>query len=135
MGFHKVAPFYYTGWHEPATELQYLVNQKEFDKLSDKNKEILTVAMKAAAYDMYIMNYHESAMAWADIASEFPHIKIKTFPEEIMNAMKAANQKLLKEMSAENPLFKETMDSQAEYLKKVRVWTKMSDYDYLKDNL
>ncbi len=26
MGFHKIAPYYYTGWHEPATELQFLVN-------------------------------------------------------------------------------------------------------------
>ncbi|WP_455199291.1 TRAP transporter substrate-binding protein, partial [Kaarinaea lacus] len=24
MGFHKIAPYYYTGWHEPATELQFL---------------------------------------------------------------------------------------------------------------
>ena len=28
MGFHKIAPYYYTGWHEPATELQYLVNKR-----------------------------------------------------------------------------------------------------------
>ncbi len=33
MGFHKIAPYYYTGWHEPATELQYLVNKKAFEKL------------------------------------------------------------------------------------------------------
>ncbi len=51
MGFHKIAPYYYTGWHEPATELQFLVNQREFKKLSDQNKEILTVAMKFSAYD------------------------------------------------------------------------------------
>ncbi len=28
MGFHKIAPYYYTGWHEPATELQFLVNKR-----------------------------------------------------------------------------------------------------------
>ena len=33
MGFHKIAPFYYTGWHEPASELQFLVNKAAFDKL------------------------------------------------------------------------------------------------------
>ena len=33
MGFHKIAPYYYTGWHEPATDLQFLVNKKAFDKL------------------------------------------------------------------------------------------------------
>ena len=35
MGFHKVAPYYYTGWHEPASEMQFIVNTKKFDKLPD----------------------------------------------------------------------------------------------------
>jgi len=33
MGFHKVAPYYYTGWHEPASEMQFLVNKRAFNKL------------------------------------------------------------------------------------------------------
>ncbi|GAB6190691.1 TRAP transporter substrate-binding protein [Desulfocastanea catecholica] len=33
MGFHKVAPFYYAGWHEPASDMQFLINKREFDKL------------------------------------------------------------------------------------------------------
>ena len=135
MGFHKVAPYYYTGWHEPGTELQFMVNKKAYDKLPDNYKEILRVAMRTAAYDMYAMNYHQSAEAWEKIATDFPHIKIKTFPTEVMNAMKAANTKLLKEKSEGQPLLKEILDSQAAYLKRVRAWTKMSDYDYLKDNL
>jgi TRAP-type mannitol/chloroaromatic compound transport system substrate-binding protein len=135
MGFHKIAPYYYTGWHEPATELQFLVNKKKFDKLSDKNKEILRVAMKLAAYDMYIQNYHMSADAWASIATEYPNIKIKTFPKEVMDAMKKANEELLVEYSKDNPLLKEILDSQKAYMKKARAWTEMSDYLYLKDNL
>jgi TRAP-type mannitol/chloroaromatic compound transport system substrate-binding protein len=91
--------------------------------------------MRTASYDMYAQNYHESAVAWDAIATEFPHIKVKTFSKDIIDAMKAANQKLLKQMSDEYPLFKETMDSQAEYQKKARVWTQISDFDYLKDNL
>jgi TRAP-type mannitol/chloroaromatic compound transport system substrate-binding protein len=30
MGFQKIAPYYYTGWHEPATELQFMVNKEAF---------------------------------------------------------------------------------------------------------
>jgi len=135
MGFHKVAPYYYTGWHEPATELQFLVNTKKYDKLSDKNKEILRVAMRLAAYDMYIDNYNMSATAWSQIASEYPNIKIKTLPKPIIDAMKKVNQELLGEYAKANPLLKEILDSQANYQKKVRPWTEMSDYLYLKDNL
>ena len=31
--FQKIAPYYYTGWHEPATELQFMVNKEAFDAL------------------------------------------------------------------------------------------------------
>jgi TRAP-type mannitol/chloroaromatic compound transport system substrate-binding protein len=135
MGFNKIAPYYYTGWQEPATELQFLVNTKKWKSLSDKNQEILRVAMRLAAYDMYIQNYHLSSEAWAKISSDYPNIKIKTFSKPIMDAMKAADKELLAEKVKGHPLLKEIVDSQDAYLKKVREWTKMSDYLYLKDNL
>lgn len=135
MGFHKVAPYYYTGWHEPATELQFLVNEKAYNKLPKDLQAILLTAMKISSYNMYIQNYDMSATAWSKIATEYPDIKIKTFPKPIMDAMKQANKELLTEMSKDHPLLKEVLDSQAAYQKKAREWTKMSDYLYLKDNL
>ena len=41
MGFHKVAPYYYTGWHEPGAELQFLVNQRALNKLPKDLQQIL----------------------------------------------------------------------------------------------
>jgi len=135
MGFHKIAPYYYTGWHEPATELQFLVNEKSYNKLPKDLQQILLTAMRVSAYDMYIQNYDMSATAWSTMEKEFPNIKVKTFPKEVMDAMKKANDELLAEKSAGNPLLKEVLDSQKAYQKKARKWTEMSDYLYLKDNL
>ncbi len=135
MGFHKIAPYYYTGWHEPATELQFLVNERAFKKLPKDLQEILVTAMKLSSYDMYIQNYDMSAKAWDSIAKEYPNIKIKTLPKEVMDAMKKANDELLVEMTKDQPLLKEVLDSQKAYQKKARAWTEMSDYLYLKDNL
>ena len=67
MGFHKIAPYYYTGWHEPASELQFLINRRSWDQLPSDLQEILRIAMRAAAYDMYARSYHESAVNWASI--------------------------------------------------------------------
>ncbi len=135
MGFHKIAPYYYTGWHEPASELQVIVNKRKFNKLPKDLQIILTTAIRVSAYDMYIQNYDMNATAWAKMKKEQPNIKVKTFPKEIMDAMKKANQELREEMSAKSPLLKEVLDSQDAYMKKAREWTKMSDYLYLKDNL
>jgi TRAP-type mannitol/chloroaromatic compound transport system substrate-binding protein len=135
MGFQKIAPYYYTGWHEPATELQFLVNKAKFDKLPPHLKAILTTAMEFAAYDMYARSYHESAVGLASLAKEFPDVKIRTFSPEIIAAMKKANDELIKADMAKDPMFKKIMESQAAYLKMSRRWTEISDYRYLKDNM
>ena len=135
MGFHKIAPFYYTGWHEPASEMQFIVNRKIFDKLPMDLQEILRVSIRVAAYDMYAQNYQMNADAWKKMKNQFPNIKVKTLPKEIMDQLKIANKDLRAELSKKSPLLKEVLDHQDKYLKKVREWTKMSDYLYLKDNL
>lgn len=131
MGFHKVAPFYYTGWHEPASELQFLINKRKWDKLPEDLQEILRVAMRSVAYDMYIHTYHSSAENWATMKSEFPDIKVKTFPPDVMKALAKANEELLNEKAAADPLAKEIIESQKKYLKMVRPWTEISDKAYL----
>ena len=135
MGFQKIAPYYYTGWHEPATELQFMVNKEAFDALPSHLQEILTIAMQYAAYDMYARSYHDSAVNWASIEQEYPEVKIRTFAPEIIAAMKEANQALLEESAASNPMFREILASQTAYMKIARKWTEISDYAYLKDNL
>jgi TRAP-type mannitol/chloroaromatic compound transport system substrate-binding protein len=135
MGFQKIAPYYYTGWHEPATELQFMVNQEKFDALPDHLQEILTIAMQYAAYDMYARSYHESAVNWASIEKEYPEVKIRTFSPEIIAAMKQSNEELLAASAASDPVFKEILDSQNAYKKMARKWTEISDYAYLKDNI
>jgi TRAP-type mannitol/chloroaromatic compound transport system substrate-binding protein len=135
MGFHKVAPYYYTGWHEPASEMHFMVNKKVFDKLPKHLQAILENSMKLAAYNMYAQNYDMNATAWKKMKEEYPSIQVKTFPKEVMDAMKKANKELREELSAKSPELKEVLDSQDEYIKKVREWTKMSDYLYIKDNI
>jgi TRAP-type mannitol/chloroaromatic compound transport system substrate-binding protein len=135
MGFHKVAPYYYTGWHEPASEMQFMVNKDSFNKLPKDLQKILVVAMRVAAYDMYIQDYDLNATAWQEMKKEYPNIQVKTLPKDVMDALKKANKELRVDLSAKNPLLKEILDSQDAYMKKVREWSKMSDYLYLKDNL
>jgi TRAP-type mannitol/chloroaromatic compound transport system substrate-binding protein len=135
MGFHKVAPYYYTGWHEPASEMHFIINTKKFEKLPEDLKQIMLTAIRVSAYDMYIQNYDMNANAWQQMKAEYPNIQVKTFSKPIMDEMKKANQELRAEMSSKSPLLKEILDSQDAYMKKAREWTKMSDFLYLKDNL
>jgi len=131
MGFHKIAPYYYTGWHEPGTELQFLVNKRTFEKLPADLQEILTTAMRVAAYDMTIKSHHESGENWATMKAEFPNVEVKTFPDAVIAALRKANDELLAEHAAKDPLAKEILESQDGYMKTVRQWTDIADRAYL----
>ncbi|MGK0255445.1 MAG: TRAP-type mannitol/chloroaromatic compound transport system substrate-binding protein [Arcobacteraceae bacterium] len=131
MGFHKIAPYYYTGWHEPASEMHFFINQKAFKELPQEYQSILKTAMKVATAEMYIDNYNLNVIAWEQMKKEFPNIKVKTFPKKVLQDMKVSSDKVMEKYSQENKLFKEIYQSQQNYLKKARVWTTISEYDYI----
>lgn len=135
MGFHKVAPFYYTGWHEPASEMQFMINKSAFEKLSAEHKAILLTAMKAASADMYYENFAASANAWEQMKTEFPNIKVKTFPLPVLKEMKKATDETLDSYAAKDAQFKEILESQRTFMKKAREWTIISDYNYIKTSM
>ena len=131
MGFHKIAPFYYAGWHEPASDMQFLINKDAFAKLPPAYQTILKTAMQAVAADMLADNYDASATAWEQMKTEFPNIKVMIFPEEVLKAMKKANDEVMQAYAAQNPEFKEVYDSQQAYMKKARAWSRISTQYYL----
>ncbi|WP_163335797.1 TRAP transporter substrate-binding protein [Desulfopila sp. IMCC35008] len=131
MGFHKIAPYYYTGWHEPATELQFLINKREYEKLPPEYQAMLVTAMKAATADMYSDNFAGSAEAWAQMKTEYPNIEVKTFPKPVLQAMKKAADELYDEYATKDAGFKEVLESQRAYMKKARAWTTISEYNYI----
>ena len=135
MGFHKVAPYYYTGWHEPASEMQFLVNKRAYEKLSPAHQTILQTAMRAVAADMVSENFADSAEAWAKMKTDFPDIKVKTFPLPVLKAMKKATDELMDKYGADDPLFKEILDSQRAFMEKARQWSIISEYNYIKTTM
>ncbi|GAA3562400.1 MULTISPECIES: TRAP transporter substrate-binding protein [Marinobacter] len=131
LGFQQIADYYYTGWHEPATELQFLVNQDTWEKLPDDLREILRIAMRTAAYDMLVQSMHENARAWASIKQEHPNIEVRTFPDDVIQAMFDANRKLLAEAAERDDLAQRIVESQETYLDNARAYTEISDRAYL----
>lgn len=131
MGFHKIAPYYYKGWQEPASEMHFFVNQKAYKKLSKVNQSILQSAIKVATAEMHTDTYNQNIISWQKMKKEFPNIKVKTFPQEVLQAMKTNNDTIMEKYSKENKLFKEIYQSQQNYLKQAREWTTISEYNYI----
>jgi TRAP-type mannitol/chloroaromatic compound transport system substrate-binding protein len=131
MGFHQIAKYYYSGWQEPAAEVQFLINEKSWEKLPEDLQEILRVAMRTAAYDMYAQSMHLSGEAWAQMKENYPDVSHQIFPPEVINALRQTTKKLLAEAAKNDELASQIISSQREYLEQVRQWTNISDRAYL----
>jgi TRAP-type mannitol/chloroaromatic compound transport system substrate-binding protein len=83
---------------------------------------------------MHFENFAMSAEAWSTMKTEFPNIKVMTFPEPVLAAMKKASDEVHNDYAAKDPLFKEVFDSQMAFMKKAREWTKISELYYLQES-
>ncbi len=131
MGFHKVAPYYYNGWHEPGTELLYYFNKDSMAKLPDWAKSILKNAAKLTAYDMSTASFAANADNWKTISQQYPNVQVKRFPPAVIEALKAANDELLNEEIARSDVAKRILKSREDYLNKARAWTNIGEKLYL----
>lgn len=132
MGFHKVAPYYYTGWHEPGTELMYFFNKDKMASLPDWARAILKNAARLTAYNMTTHTFAENSNSWATIAEQYPNVQIKEFPPEVMAALRASNEALLAAEIARSSMAKRVIESRRAYLAKSRAWTRIGTHAYLK---
>lgn len=131
MGFHKVAPFYYTGWHEPGTELMYFFNKDSMAKLPEWAKAVLLNAARLTSYNMTTSMVAANSDNWNIISEQYPNVQIKQFPKEVMTALKKSNADLLEQEKARSPMAKKIIESRQTYLKKARAWTKIGEQSYL----
>lgn len=131
MGFHKVAKYYYSAWQEPASDMQFLINRKAYDELPKDLQAIVKTAMQAVAADFNYEHFDMNTKALAKINNEYKNVQIKQFPPQVLKAMKKANDEIIADLEKKGGITKEIIDSQREYQKRARAWTKISEYYYL----
>jgi len=133
MGFHTAAEYYYTGWHEPATELQFLINKKLYEKLPKDLQQIVVKSIRLAAYDTYIQAYHANSENLNVILRDHKNIKIRSFPPKVLTQIRKKTIEVLDQLegSSDDPLTREIVLSIKGYKRKMRLWTRFSDMAFL----
>ena len=131
MGFHKVASYYYSGWHEPATELIYFFNEDMLAGLPEWAQSVLLNAAKLTSYNMSTAMFDANAQNWKAIESQFPDVKIRQFPADVIEALRESNDKLIESEKARSDLAKRIIESRQNYLETAREWTEIGDKLYL----
>ena len=129
LGFNKVAPFYYyPGWWEGGADLEFLVNNKAYAKLSSENKAILDAAMTVAATDMTAKYDAYNPVALKKLVAE--KTQLKAFPKAVMDAGFKASMEVFAEHEAKSPEFKKIHQDMRAFQRDQVLWNRFSEYPF-----
>ena len=128
MGFDKVAPFYYKGWHEPGSILEITFNKARWEKLSPTHQAIITSASEEMTASMLQEFRYQNAKALRELPK---NVEIKTFPKEMMERAKIALAEVIQEESAKSPDFVRALESYRAFVALNKPWDDISTKHFL----
>ena len=124
MGFYKVAPYYYSGWHEQGSILELTFNKQFWNKLSYEHQAMIEVASSEMNSNMTYEFHSENIKALKKLKEL--NIAIHQFPKDVTNAGKAALAEVLAKLSKENGDFDKVYKSIQNHLALSKEWSDAS---------
>ncbi|SDI58531.1 TRAP-type mannitol/chloroaromatic compound transport system, substrate-binding protein [Ferrimonas sediminum] len=130
FGLHKAATYYYyPGWHEPGTTLEFIVNQKAYDALPADLQAIVVSASQAVNQDMldeYTMRNIDALHALVQDHG----VQLRRFPDDVLEALRLASAQVVAEQAASDAQMKKVYDSYRNFYQGVRRYHKISEEAY-----
>ncbi|WP_455756057.1 TRAP transporter substrate-binding protein [Sulfurimonas sp.] len=124
MGFYKVAPYYYSGWHEPGSILELTFNKESWKKLPFEHQSMLDVASSEMNSNMTYEFHAENIKALQKLKEL--NVKQLQFPQEVSQAGKVALSEVIDELSTKNKDFEKVYASIDKHLRLSKDWSDAS---------
>ena len=108
-------------FHQNAEQFEILFNKTKFDALPDKMKAIITNGVEAASADMSwkAIDRYSKDYIWLQTEAK---VKFYKTPDAILQKELEIWDQIAAKKSAENPLFKEIVESQIAFAKRAVAW-------------
>ncbi|MBF7075028.1 TRAP transporter substrate-binding protein DctP [Glaciecola sp. MH2013] len=130
FGLHKAAKFYYhSGWHEPGTMLEFTVNKQAYEALPQDLQKIVEVAARAANQDMLDEYTARNPNAMRQLLEEHG-IEMRPLPKDVIDALKVATAKVIKEKRASDEDFDRIYASYDAFYQDAKAYHKISEQEY-----
>jgi len=129
MGFYKVAPYYYSGWHEPGSILEMTFNKHTWEKLPNEHRGIIECAVNELNSTMTYEFQAKNSETMSQLASHGVHLM--EFPAAVTEAAKKALLEVVSEQSAASSDFKRVYESASAYLAESKKYSDISLRYYL----
>ena len=124
MGFYKVAPYYYSGWHEPGSILELTFNKHSWGKLAFEHQSIIEVCSSELNSNMTSKFHAENIHALKKLKEL--DVTLLQYPQDVIEAGKVALKEVIQDLSSKNEDFKRVYTSIDSHLKLSKEWSDMS---------
>lgn len=122
MGFEKVADYYYLpGWHQPAAFNELIINKAKWDGMTDAQRGQIEEVCKET--NMWSLTSTAAANAAAIKKFEAAGTQIRSFPPEVLEAFRKANDEVMQEEAAKDADFARVLASLTEFRTSVETWS------------
>ena len=108
-------------YHQNAEQFEIMFNKDKYAALPDKMKAIIANAVDAASADMSWKAVDRYSKDYAEMQSK-DNVKFYKTPDAILKQQLEIYDEVVKKKSAENPLFKEILQSQLAFAKRTTQW-------------
>src|SRR6266481_402558 len=108
-------------YHQNAEQFEITFNKTKYDALPDKMKAIIANAVSAASQEMQWKAIDRYSQDYVELQTK-DKVKFYKTPDSILKAQLEIYDEIVKKKSAENPLFKEIVESQIAFARRATQW-------------
>ena len=108
-------------FHQNAEQFEILFNKAKYEALPDQMKAIIANAVEAASQDMSWKAIDRYSKDYSEMQTQ-DKVKFYKTPDEILKKQLEVYDEVAKKKAAENPLFREILESQLAFAQRATQW-------------
>src|SRR3989441_108231 len=108
-------------YHQNAEQFEITFNKTKYDALPDKLKAIIANAVEAASQDMQWKAIDRYSQDYVELQTK-DNVKFYRTPDAVLKRQLEVYDDVVKKKAAENPMFKEIVESQIAFAKRATQW-------------
>lgn len=135
MGFYKVARYYYyPGWHEPGTNLEFFINTNAFQQLPSDLQLIVRTA--AAKVNHWMLSEFESKnnIYLQKLVTE-EKVDLRPFPPEVIEQLRLYSSEVIDELVLDDRQSRDIYQAYKSFRSSIAPWNEISEKIYYTENL
>jgi len=130
MGFYQAAKYYYyPGWHEPGTYLEYFFNKKAYESLPKDLQHIIDVT--CMENELWVLSQFDArnGAALQELITKHK-VQLVKFPDEVLNDLRKLADEVVAEEAAKDAMSTKVNDSFKKFQKVLGTWGSVSEKAY-----